>query len=451
MSLRKPQNPGRITVNLFFERFGAEHLGHALACSVMVRRVPEDFLPMTESREAHRRARARSRILPLALSATSAAGLMLAFVWHDAARLGPPATSQAVRLVQDELQKLGYDWARVTVSGRTVHLMGRAPSDSARVMAFDTTKRALRPLMGKDAVIDGIESHLGLSAAAIDPAKSRTNRISSGPGLDIATLLPPPTPLIHTPAATPSLQVTSDLGSHAEPAVPPHEEAAERGDAASPRETSAEEGATALAPKDESLQAGVSATADVYMPAAADEPAAVEAASVAATTPATNSETAHEAPPAEAVIETSALDTAHAPQIKSADACAQSFDLALSGKTIGFARDSEAIEKESRPLLDKLASIAKRCKAYRFTVEGHTDLTGTRVHNLDLSRRRAAAVRWALIDRGVDMDHITSEGYGASRPLEQGTSDAANARNRRIVISVVEPVTKPAAKSANNR
>lgn len=119
--------------------------------------------------------------------------------------------------------------------------------------------------------------------------------------------------------------------------------------------------------------------------------------------------------------------------------CKAEFADALSQSAIEFASNSAVIEKESRPLLDTLAQIAKRCSRFRLVVEGHTDLSGGKAHNQTLSQKRADAVRWALVDRGVDMDHITAQGYGSSRPIERGTSEAANARNRRIEFAVLEP------------
>ncbi len=149
--------------------------------------------------------------------------------------------------------------------------------------------------------------------------------------------------------------------------------------------------------------------------------------------------------PQAAPVQTAAPDTDPAPQ---ADVCADAFAEALDGTTINFARASAVIQKESRALLDKLASIAKRCKGYRLTVEGHTDLTGSPAANRTLSKKRAEAVRWALIDRGIDMDHIAAEGFGASRPLENATNEEANAKNRRIAITVSEALrsTKRAAR-----
>lgn len=53
----------------------------------------------------------------------------------------------------------------------------------------------------------------------------------------------------------------------------------------------------------------------------------------------------------------------------------------------------------------------------RFLIEGHTDSTGSRAMNLDLSKRRAAAVVDYLNGLGVGRDRLDIRGYGPDRPL----------------------------------
>lgn len=186
-----------------------------------------------------------------------------------------------------------------------------------------------------------------------------------------------------------------------------------------------------------------------------DAPASPAPAAVVSPVPTHARATAEAEPasPSAARIETAAVDTPEptkpdAPAAVPAAAktgpdattdCKAEFADALSQSAIEFASNSAVIEKESRPLLDTLAQIAKRCSRFRLVVEGHTDLSGAKAHNQTLSQKRADAVRWALVDRGVDMDHITAQGYGSSRPIERGTSESANARNRRIEFAVLEP------------
>jgi outer membrane protein OmpA-like peptidoglycan-associated protein len=144
--------------------------------------------------------------------------------------------------------------------------------------------------------------------------------------------------------------------------------------------------------------------------------------------------------PAQALIETSSVNKA--PSLAEAD-CKAEFADVLSKSIIAFASDSTKISPSSEPLLNQLAAISKRCNAYRLTIEGHTDESGSRSHNQQLSQRRAEAVQAAMISRGVAKGQLNARGFGSSQPVVKGTSEAAMSKNRRIGFAVLQPV-KPA-------
>lgn len=66
----------------------------------------------------------------------------------------------------------------------------------------------------------------------------------------------------------------------------------------------------------------------------------------------------------------------------------------------------------------------------RFRIEGHTDSSGSRAMNLDLSKRRAQAVADYLAQLGVPSSRLEIRGYGPDRPLP-GHS-ASSPENRRV-------------------
>jgi outer membrane protein OmpA-like peptidoglycan-associated protein len=65
-------------------------------------------------------------------------------------------------------------------------------------------------------------------------------------------------------------------------------------------------------------------------------------------------------------------------------------------------------------------------------IEGHTDETGSRESNIELSKARANSVREYLIARGVRPERLRGEGYGSDRPLASGSDPASLAKNRRV-------------------
>lgn len=66
----------------------------------------------------------------------------------------------------------------------------------------------------------------------------------------------------------------------------------------------------------------------------------------------------------------------------------------------------------------------------RFRIEGHTDSSGSRALNMDLSKRRAQAVADYLASLGVQSDRLEVRGYGPDRPLPGHSPSAPD--NRRV-------------------
>ncbi len=75
-------------------------------------------------------------------------------------------------------------------------------------------------------------------------------------------------------------------------------------------------------------------------------------------------------------------------------------------------------------------------------VDGHTDkvpITSSRFRsNWDLSASRAIAVVRSLIDKGVSPERLVAAGFGEFRPLDEGETPEALARNRRIELKLTE-------------
>lgn len=93
------------------------------------------------------------------------------------------------------------------------------------------------------------------------------------------------------------------------------------------------------------------------------------------------------------------------------------------------------IRPESESVLTEIASIMARNSEWKLSVEGHTDSIGGAASNQDLSTRRAAAVRQALVDRyRVAPGRLTPAGFGASRPRETNDTLEGRARNRRVEL-----------------
>jgi outer membrane protein OmpA-like peptidoglycan-associated protein len=99
---------------------------------------------------------------------------------------------------------------------------------------------------------------------------------------------------------------------------------------------------------------------------------------------------------------------------------------------IQFAHDKADITAGSKPLLDEAAKVMKDFPELKLEISGHSDAQGQREHNLDLSKRRADAVKAYLVQQGVADDHLTTRGAGPDEPIADNKTDAGRQQNRRI-------------------
>lgn len=120
------------------------------------------------------------------------------------------------------------------------------------------------------------------------------------------------------------------------------------------------------------------------------------------------------------------------------ETCEQELTRLLEASRIEFDPGSARISSSKAALLDLTARAAADCPG-TLRVEGHTDNTGTTELNQDLSRRRAEAVRAALIQRGVAPSRLIAAGYGSAQPLGDNATEEGRALNRRIEVRIVRP------------
>ncbi|MFO7616388.1 MAG: OmpA family protein [Bacteroidales bacterium] len=111
------------------------------------------------------------------------------------------------------------------------------------------------------------------------------------------------------------------------------------------------------------------------------------------------------------------------------------FDEALRG--IHFEIDRDMIKAVSYPILDNVVSVMRNNPQYNLEINGHTDSTGSDEHNLDLSQRRARAVREYLVGKGIDPGRLTSNGFGESKPVAPNDTEEGRALNRRVEFKVI--------------
>lgn len=128
------------------------------------------------------------------------------------------------------------------------------------------------------------------------------------------------------------------------------------------------------------------------------------------------------------------------PTAEQVASCDETMARLLSAATIEFDTGSTSIGATSDNSLTAIARAITYCSGV-LRIEGHTDNVGRDAPNAVLSRKRAEAVRAALIARGVPAERLVAEGFGAAKPVATNNNDGGRARNRRIEIRSVRPPT----------
>ncbi len=108
---------------------------------------------------------------------------------------------------------------------------------------------------------------------------------------------------------------------------------------------------------------------------------------------------------------------------------------------VTFAVNSAEISPGFQTTLDQIANSLVTYPNSLVDVMGHTDSTGSDSYNLDLSNRRASAVKNYLAMRGVSSARIESVGYGEAYPVASNDTPEGRARNRRVEIKIT-PITQ---------
>lgn len=113
-------------------------------------------------------------------------------------------------------------------------------------------------------------------------------------------------------------------------------------------------------------------------------------------------------------------------------------DGAIKLNNLFFETSKYDLQLESFPELNRLATFIKSSGNINIKISGHTDDVGSAEYNMNLSLKRAIAVKEYLVAVGCNESQILAVGYGEEKPIESNETEEGRASNRRVEFSVVK-------------
>ena len=113
-------------------------------------------------------------------------------------------------------------------------------------------------------------------------------------------------------------------------------------------------------------------------------------------------------------------------------------DAKISLRPIFFERSKPIILPNSYGELDNLAILLLERPGISIRIEGHTDNVGEYKSLVELSEKRAKAVKDFLVSKGVNPSRIDTIGYGPSRPVSENKDEEQRGLNRRVEVRITK-------------
>ena len=101
-----------------------------------------------------------------------------------------------------------------------------------------------------------------------------------------------------------------------------------------------------------------------------------------------------------------------------------------------FESDSVQLLPASVQQMPEIVAAIHQRAPTRISVVGHSDTRGDKAYNLDLSMRRALAVKQQLVEQGVDGSSMDVSSHGEANPIVKTADNVSNAKNRRVEVVV---------------
>jgi outer membrane protein OmpA-like peptidoglycan-associated protein len=116
------------------------------------------------------------------------------------------------------------------------------------------------------------------------------------------------------------------------------------------------------------------------------------------------------------------------------------------GNDVLFDTGRAELKAGANRALDQLAKFMQEHPERSVLIEGFTDSVGAEDYNMELSRRRADAVRSALLSRGVAADRVAAVGYGEQYAIASNANAGGRQLNRRVEVVISDEAGRIASR-----
>lgn len=107
-------------------------------------------------------------------------------------------------------------------------------------------------------------------------------------------------------------------------------------------------------------------------------------------------------------------------------------------RNILFQKGSNKLTPGSVVALEEVVSILRQHPALHLHIDGYTDSSGQAAKNLELSQKRANAVKQYLADKGIALDRLRATGYGPVNPIADNKTEEGRIKNRRVELKLTD-------------
>ncbi len=101
-----------------------------------------------------------------------------------------------------------------------------------------------------------------------------------------------------------------------------------------------------------------------------------------------------------------------------------------------FDTNSYDLKQASKAEIEKLAKILQKYEDTDIMFSGHTDITGRKEYNQELSEKRATSVAEYAAQLGVEATRMTIVGFGIEKPIASNETVEGRAQNRRVEVAI---------------